>query len=548
MLKPARQRRLSWQRFKGSAWKRQLDIFSATLKLVLLWVWDKLWRKNSPRQRQRRARRLARTLIELGPTFIKLGQALSTRSDLLSVEYIQALSALQDRVPPFRGESAIAIIESEFKKSLYTLYREFDSVPLASASLGQVHKAILHTGEAVVVKVQRPRLKQQFDLDFAILHRLIGLGNRLLPGLRKYKLEGIYQEFTALLYSEIDYLNEGKNAEHFRTNFLEDPQIVAPLVYWDYTSHKVLTLEYLPGIKVDDRESIEACGLDPRVIIQLGITAFLKQLLLDGFFQTDPHPGNMAVSQEGHLIFYDFGTMMAVKPVAKDQMINTFFAVIRKDTEEVVTTLTYMGLLEPVDDMTPVKRLVGFLLERFTERPVDIRELEEIRAEIRIMFEQQPFRLPPQMTFILKAISTLDGIARALDPQYNLMAASQPFVKKLTVTDTDKRGTAKVVLRQGVELLRSRLRQPRRRQTRLRELETRWEQERRELSARLTRSEERLQRLQTAWLAFVYAGLSGCTLVVGVMLLLGEMMVGAIALIGVGAIWLLILLHTLTQF
>jgi predicted unusual protein kinase regulating ubiquinone biosynthesis (AarF/ABC1/UbiB family) len=543
MLKPLR-----WQQTRKSPWKRQLDIFRAVLMLVLLWLWDKLWRKNSPRQRQRRARRLARTLIELGPTFIKLGQALSTRSDLLSVEYIQALSALQDQVPPFESESAIAIIESEFHKPLYSLYREFDLVPLASASLGQVHKAILHTGEEVVVKVQRPGLKQQFDLDFGILHRLIELGNRFFSGLRKYKLEGIYQEFTKLLYSEIDYLNEGKNAEQFRTNFLEDPQIIAPLVYWNYTTPKVLTLEYLPGIKVDDRESIEACGLDPRVIIQLGITAFLKQLLLDGFFQTDPHPGNMAVSQEGHLIFYDFGTMMAVKPVAKDQMINTFFAVLRKDTEEVVTTLAYMGLLEPVADMTPVKRLVGFLLERFTERPVDIRELEEIRAEIRIMFEQQPFRLPPQMTFILKAISTLDGIARALDPQYNLMAASQPFVKKLTVSDSDKRGTAKVLLRQGVELIRTRLTQPRRRGTRLRQLETRFEQERRDLSTRLTHNEEMLQRLQTAWLALIYAGLSGFTFVAGVVLIVGEMVVGAIAIFLVSAIWFVILLHSLTQF
>ena len=172
-------------------------------------------------------------------------------------------------------------------------------------------------------------------------------------------------------------------------------------------------------------------------VIQLGICCYLKQLLQDGFFQSDPHPGNMAVNPEGKIIFYDFGTMAEVQSMAKDQMIGTFFAVLRSDTDEVVQKLIYMGLIEPMQDMTPVKRMVAFLLENFRDKPVDIRAFEQIGNELYLMFEKQPFRLPPQMTFIIKSLTTLDGIARALDPQYNLLAASQPFIKSITFKNGD---------------------------------------------------------------------------------------------------------------
>ncbi|MFM6897196.1 MAG: AarF/UbiB family protein, partial [Microcystis panniformis] len=164
--------------------------------------------------------------------------------------------------------------------------------------------------------------------------------------------------------------------------------------------------------------------------------------LQDGFFQSDPHPGNMAVSQEGKLIFYDFGTMFELKSVAKDQMIETFFAILRKDTETVLKTLMYMGLIEPVRDLQPIRNIVQFLLDEFRDKPVDVRVFEQISDQVYLMFKQQPFRLPPQMTFIIKSVTTLDGIARSLDPQYNLLAASQPFVKSLAVSG----GTTKTML------------------------------------------------------------------------------------------------------
>ncbi|MEP0886599.1 AarF/ABC1/UbiB kinase family protein, partial [Trichocoleus sp. ST-U3] len=454
--------------------------------------------------------------------------ALSTRADLLPLEYVQALGQLQDRVPEFGATEAIAIIESELGSSIHALYRDFDRFPLAAASLGQVHKARLHTGEDVVVKVQRPGLERLFNLDFEVLHRLVRFSNRYVPGIRKYDLEAIYHEFFSLLYQEIDYLHEGKNADRFSENFRDYPRIAVPTVYWRYTTKRVLTLEYLPGIKIDDRQTLEACGINAKEIIQLGICAYLKQLLQDGFFQSDPHPGNMAVSQDSKLIFYDFGTMAEVKPIAKDQMIKTFFAVLRKDTDEVVNTLTYMGLLEPVADMTPVRRLVDFILERFTEKPIDLQSFDQMRSDIYLMFEQQPFRLPAQMTFILKALTTLDGIARTLDPEYNLVAASKPFIKSLTVS----RGQGNVVgelARQARNFIKYKLQQPNANEVLIRRLEARIEQSELEVRARSRESDRALKRINLAIKTLIYACLTGFTLLSGTVLLIGSYSGWAIA-------------------
>ncbi|MCY7277024.1 MAG: AarF/ABC1/UbiB kinase family protein, partial [Phormidesmis sp. CAN_BIN44] len=229
----------------------------------------------SSARRDRRAQWLVNKLLNLGPTFIKIGQALSTRADLLPIEYVKALSQLQDRVPEFSADQAIAIIESELNSPLHTLYREFDRVPLAAASLGQVHRARLHTGEEVVVKVQRPGLDQLFDLDLKVLDRVVRLSTRYSATARQYDLDAIYQEFAEILYKEVDYVQEAMNADRFRHNFADHPRIVVPKIYPRYTTKRVLTMEYVPGIKVNDRRSLEAIGIDPKDINHLGICAYL---------------------------------------------------------------------------------------------------------------------------------------------------------------------------------------------------------------------------------------------------------------------------------
>lgn len=507
---------LRWQRSQPPFILRQIQILSAALQFLLQLGWDKLRGNRSAGQRRRRARWLVHQLMILGPTFIKIGQSLSTRADLLPLEYIHELSQLQDRVPSFELEVAIAVVESELGQPLALLFAEFEETPLASASLGQVHLARLKSGEQVVIKVQRPGLEAMFNLDFEVLHQTLRLARRYLSGIRKYELEAIYQEFFELLFQEIDYLKEGKNADRFRQNFRQQPSIRVPKVYWQYTTRKVLTLEYLPGVKVDDRETLQSKGIDLDRVIQLGICSYLKQLLIDGFFQSDPHPGNMAVSGRGELIFYDFGTMTEVKVASQDRMIQTFFAVLRKDTDRVVETLVYLGLIEPTSDLGAVKRIVAFMLDNFRDKPVDVRAFERISEEVVAMFEQQPFRLPPQMTFVLKSLMTLDGIARSLDPEYNLLAASQPFVRSLTVSQ-DKGSLIRSAFRQAKALIFERSRQSSALARRLQNMEERIE--RGDLRFRVSSDDRTPRSIYLALKTLIYACLMGSLLVTGAILL-----------------------------
>ncbi len=523
---------------------RQIKTFLIALRFLLSIWWDNLLGHNSSKQKTRRAKWLVRKLLSLGPTFIKIGQALSTRADLIPLEYVQEFSQLQDRVPPFASETAIAVVEKELGKSIYSLFRDFDPKPIAAASLGQVHRARLHTGEEIVVKVQRPGLEQLFNLDFEILHRLVRFFNRFYRGLKKYNLEAIYQEFFELLFQEIDYIHEGKNAERFRENFQKYHKVIAPQVYWRYTTRKVLTLEYLPGIKIDDRQTLEANKIDTKEVIQLGITCYLKQLLEDGFFQSDPHPGNMAVTPKGEIIFYDFGTMAEVKAIAQDQMVKTFFAVLKNDTDEVVQTLIYMGLIEPVSDMTPIKRMVSFLLTEFRDKPIDVRAFEQVADEIYLMFEQQPFRLPPQMTFIIKSLTTLDGIARVLDPQYNLLAAAQPFLKSMAFSQKPT-NILGAVARQTKDLVRQKFNQPSRTELSIQRLESRLELGELQVRVRSIEGDRSLKLIQLGIKSLIFTCLTGFTLLSATIFFVNAHKVLAFVMFGLSGLWFLLLMRYL---
>ena len=542
-IKPSR---LSQGSYSYSPFFRQYKTFGIAFKLIFSLWWNKKTGNNTPQKRHRIAKWLVRNILELGPTFIKIGQALSTRADLIPIEYIEEFSQLQDRVPPFDSNLAIAVIEQELGKPISVLFAEFNPTPIAAASLGQVHKARLHTGEDVVIKVQRPGLAKLFNLDFEILHRLVRWLNRLIKDIRKFNLELIYREFFELLYLEIDYVHEGKNADRFRENFQGYQRVTVPKVYWQYTTSKILALEYLPGIKIDDRLTLEANRIDTQEVIQLGITCYLKQLLEDGFFQSDPHPGNMAISQRGDIIFYDFGTMAEVKTIAKDQMIKTFFAVLKNDSDEVVETLIYMGLIEPVADMTPVKRMVAFMMEEFRDKPVDVRAFEQITDEIYSIFEQQPFRLPPQMTFIVKSLTTLDGIARALDPQYNLLAAAQPFLKQIAFSQ-QQGNMLSIVARQTKDFIQYKFKQPNRTQLSIMRLESRLDLGELQVKVKAVESERSLKQIQLGIKSLIYTCLSGFTLLSGSVLLVGQLKGVAIALFCFATFWFILLLRSLTN-
>jgi predicted unusual protein kinase regulating ubiquinone biosynthesis (AarF/ABC1/UbiB family) len=537
--KNAPSQRFRWQRARYSPLARQFDIFTAATGLGLSMSRDLLFPTKNDRHHRRRAQKLVNTLIGLGPTFIKIGQSLSTRVDFLPPTYIEALGQLQDRVPAFSSTEAIGIIETELGNNIGTLFAQFDPIPLAAASLGQVHKAKLRSGESVVIKVQRQGLQRLFELDFKIIDRLLWWVDRLLPWTREYGIRAIYTEFFHLLFQEIDYTHEGQNADRFTANFKANKLVIAPHIYWRYTTSKVLTMSYLPGIKIDDRVALEACGFNPKQINQIGICCYLKQLLIDGFFQADPHPGNMAITPDGKLVVYDFGMMAELKSLAKGQMIETFWAVMKKDRAVVVDRLVDLGLIVPGEDMKPIEQVIEFLLERFTDRPIDVREFNEIKTELLELFAIQPFRLSPEMTFILKALATLDGIARTLDPEYNLVVAAQPFIRSIAIAE---RGSIITQFgRQASGYLKYKLQQPNPTQLLIQRLEQRLERGEIANSKRSAITDKSIQRLYLTIQNLIYLCLTGFTAIAGILLLsthpIWSLSLWGISLIS-GCIWL----------
>ncbi|NER82239.1 MAG: AarF/ABC1/UbiB kinase family protein [Leptolyngbya sp. SIO1D8] len=428
-----------WNQKRYSRTKRTLDIWSFVFQfLTARWLYKQKWSyrgEATPEKLTARRRKQAiwirETFLELGPTFIKLGQLFSTRADLFPTEYVEELSKLQDRVPAFSYEQVEEIIEADLGKSIPDLYRTFDPIPLAAASLGQVHRAQLHSGEEVVVKVQRPGLKRLFEIDLAILRGIAQYFQQHPEWGKGRDWLGIYEECCRILWLEIDYLNEGRNADTFRRNFRSQTWARVPRVFWRYASPRVLTLEYLPGIKISHYDALEAAGLDRKHLAQLGAKAYLHQLLEDGFFHADPHPGNLAVSPEGALIFYDFGMMGQIQAVTRERLMITFLGIAQRDADLVVSSLIELGALVEIEDMGPVRRSVQYILDNLMDKPFEEQSVIAISDDLYAVAYDQPFRFPATFTFVMRAFSTLEGVGKGLDPEFNFMEAAKPFATKL---------------------------------------------------------------------------------------------------------------------
>ncbi|WP_408648798.1 ABC1 kinase family protein [Tumidithrix elongata] len=435
-----------WSRDNYSQLARTIDIWRTVLTFLwMIWLDNKKWsyiggkteRKVKHRTRSR-AIWLRESLLQLGPTFIKVGQLLSTRADILPTESVEELSKLQDKVPAFSYEKARRIIELELGKPIADMYHFFDTVPLAAASLGQVHKAQLHSGEEVVVKVQRPGLLKLFAIDLAILRRIAQYFQAHPRYGRGRDWVGIYEECRRILYEEADYLNEGRNADTFRRNFKSDRRIIVPRVYWRYTSRRVLTLEYAPGIKVSNYEALEAAGIERKAIAKIGAESYLQQLLNHGFFHADPHPGNLAVTSSGDLIFYDFGMMGQIQPITKAKLLRTFFGIAQKNADEVIASLVELGALEVSGDLGPVRRSVQYMLDNFMGKPFETQSIAAISDDLYEIAYDQPFRFPATFTFVMRALSTLEGLGKGLDPNFNFMEVAKPFATDLMENGSSK--------------------------------------------------------------------------------------------------------------
>lgn len=461
-----------WSRGRYSRRRRFVEIWSFVLRfLSSQWLYGKDWsyrggvtEEKKALRRRKQAIWIREEFLDLGPTFIKLGQLFSTRADLFPIEYVEELSKLQDRVPAFSYEQVEQIIREDFGKTIPELYSSFDPIPMAAASLGQVHRAQLRSGEEVVVKVQRLGLKNLFEIDLSILKGIAHYFQRHPKWGPGRDWIGIYGECCKILWQEIDYLNEGRNADTFRRNFRQEDWVKVPRVYWRYASPRVLTLEYMPGIKISHYEALEAAGLDRKRLANLGAKAYLHQLLNDGFFHADPHPGNIAVSIDGSLIFYDFGMMGQVQPVTREKLMRTFFGIAQRDGEQVMNSLIELGALTPVGDMGPVRRSIQYMLDNFMDKPFEEQSVMAISDDLYEVAYGQPFRFPATFTFVMRAFSTLEGVGKGLDPDFNFMEAAKPFAMKLmnNGTPSDTRGLFDELGRQAAQVSSTALGLPRR--------------------------------------------------------------------------------------
>ncbi|TKY60343.1 aarF domain-containing kinase [Spatholobus suberectus] len=437
-----------WNRFKTySMIQRTLEIWGFVITFIFKsWLNNRkfsykggMTEEKKTLRRKTLAKWLKESILRLGPTFIKIGQQFSTRVDILPQEYVDQLSELQDQVPPFPSETAIAIVEEELGAPLASIFDQFDYEPIAAASLGQVHRARLK-GQEVVVKVQRPGLKDLFDIDLKNLRVIAEYLQKIDPKSDGAKRDwvAIYDECASVLYQEIDYTKEGANAELFASNFKNMDYVKVPTIFWDYTTPQILTMD----------------------LGRYAVESYLEQILSHGFFHADPHPGNIAVDDVngGRLIFYDFGMMGSISQNIREGLLEAFYGIYEKNPDKVLQAMIQMGVLVPTGDMTAVRRTAQFFLNSFEERlAAQRREREIATAELgfkkplnkeeKVMKKKerlaaigedllaiaadQPFRFPATFTFVVRAFSVLDGIGKGLDPRFDITEIAKPYALEL---------------------------------------------------------------------------------------------------------------------
>ncbi len=429
-------------RQRGGHWlwrqRRIARIWGFVAQLLLRLWWDQQpWVDRGPgreerrRQRQhRRAQWLLRELISLGATFIKLGQLLSARPDVLPPDYVAQLSKLQDQVPSFPFPLARTLLREELGERLNQVVF-IEETPLGSASLAQVHGARLADGRAVVLKLQRPNLDRLFQLDLEVMQQVAELLHRHPRWGRGRDWPALASQCRRVLLRELDFGLEAEYAARFRQQFADDPMVRVPAVVWELCSRRVLCLDYMPGLKITDRQGLLEHGLNPTDVASRGLASYLRQLVVFGFFHADPHPGNLAVAEDGGLIYYDFGMMGTVSPLLRSRIRRMVTYVASRDAAGLTEELQRVGLLAKGIDLGPVRRLVRLMLTEVLTPPFSPHVLEKLSGDIYDLVYGQPFRLPPDLIFVLRALSTFEGVGRTLDPDFTLVDIAKPYLVPL---------------------------------------------------------------------------------------------------------------------
>ncbi|HSE97356.1 MAG TPA: AarF/ABC1/UbiB kinase family protein [Blastocatellia bacterium] len=387
-------------------------------------------RSNHREERLRRqGARLRERLIRMGPTFIKIGQMLATRADLLPIEYMDELSSLQDNVPAFSNRKAMKLIEEELGRPMSEIFSEISAEPVASASLGQVYRARLLTGEVVAIKVQRPYLAGLVARDLHLLRsiaRHLDRFPKLFPGAEWLKA---IDEFDRVIHEEMDYRLEAANSIEFKQRFRDWPAIHVPRVYEEFSSGRVLVMEFITGIKVTDLDKLRQAGHDPRKLNELLYRAYFKQLLEDGFFHADPHPGNLLVMSDGRLAIFDFGMVGRISEELQRQMVEAFFHLYNRDIYGIVDDLIGLGFLAPEADVAAIREIVAEVFSRKLNLKLKEVRFKELTYDLAPVIYHHPITTPARFTYLIRAISTLEGISMVMNPDFNFFDVARPFVK-----------------------------------------------------------------------------------------------------------------------
>ncbi len=421
------------QRLFKRLWQTLVPIFSYLLAVG----WDKITgRLNKSEQSRYRAKQLTNLLVELGPAFVKAGQALSTRPDIVPTVVLEELSQLQDQLPGFDGDKAMDLIIEDLNSEIDDIFLRIDKDPISAASLGQVHKAILKNGEEVAVKVQRPGLREQITLDLYIVRNIAyWLKNNI--GLIRSDLVALIDELGKRVFEEMDYLNEASNAEKFRMMHKHNKKIAVPKIYKEQSSRRVLTMEWIEGTKLTNLQDVKNLGIDPDEMIQIGVQCSLEQLLEHGFFHADPHPGNLLALKDGRLCYLDFGMMSEVTRESRSGLIQAVVHLVNKNFDKLSLDFVKLGFLSKEVDLKPIVPAFQDVFVNAVELGVSKMDFKSVTDDMSGIMYKFPFKLPPYYALIIRSLITLEGIALSVDPNFKILGAAYPYFARRLMEDPD---------------------------------------------------------------------------------------------------------------
>ena len=404
-------------------------------------------------ERLSRAERVRMALEDLGPTFIKMGQILSTRPDLLPVEFIQELGKLQDSVPPFAFDHVQRIIKTELGTPLEKIFTDFQQTPEASASLGQVHHARLIDGEEVVVKVQRPGIRKTVEVDMEIMLHLATLMERHVEGWDLHRPTKIVEEFARTLEKELDYRTEASHMETFARHFEDDPTVYIPKVYHEATTERVLTMEKIVGIKVSKIDQLEKEGFDKKVIAARGTDLIMKQIFVHGFFHADPHPGNIFILPNNVICYLDFGMMGRIGRETRENFAHMVMSVVRQDDSRAANTLLKLTTWDQEPERAQLERDVAEFMDQYFNRPLKELALGKLLHQLLDIASKHRMRLEPDLFLMIKALSTVEAIGKNLDPDFDIANRAEPFVRRIRKDRLHPGRLAEDIIESGAEVI-----------------------------------------------------------------------------------------------